>query len=377
MRSMSCRDESFVIREAPTGLPDLVEEPGLPAGRHTERICRTVHGPVQARGDGVALARRYAIWGRELETIVGLDALNRARTVGDVDRAMRKVTWNENVIAVDDSRRDRLLASRPASAATAALGRAAAAAGNGRRGVAWIPAAREQATCGRPAARLAHELEQRPLGGLDQRRRSGAGAACRPAPPGPHPRAPGAARGARSLLRRLARHRAHLGDHRQQFPFADQGKLDRALRQADGPGRRALLALARWDGSYDTTDSAGTVQPGVAVWEAFKETLARIAVRRVGGEGAATLAGETSLSHQFDITNGESFALRTLRGLAYAKAAHRTAKQLERRFDSPRAADWREPRRMYEVAAMGAASSPDLPFFDRGTWEQSLALGRR
>ena len=163
-RSMSCRDESFVIREAPTGLPDLVEEPGLPAGRHTERICRTVHGPVQARGDGVALARRYAIWGRELETIIGLDALNRARTVGDVDRAMRKVTWNENVIAVDDGGRigywhPGLHQLRPPR-----WDERLPLPGTGERGVAWIPAAREQATRGRPAARLAHELEQRPLG---------------------------------------------------------------------------------------------------------------------------------------------------------------------------------------------------------------------
>ena len=30
---------------------------------------------------------------------------------------------------------------------------------------------------------------------------------------------------------------------------------------------------------------------------------------------------------------------------------------------------------MYEVAAQGAASVDDLPFFDRGTWEQSVMLG--
>jgi hypothetical protein len=30
---------------------------------------------------------------------------------------------------------------------------------------------------------------------------------------------------------------------------------------------------------------------------------------------------------------------------------------------------------MYEISAMGAASPPSLPFFDRGTWEQSVAVG--
>ena len=32
---------------------------------------------------------------------------------------------------------------------------------------------------------------------------------------------------------------------------------------------------------------------------------------------------------------------------------------------------------MYEVTAQGAGASPDLPFFDRGTWNQSIEMGRR
>lgn len=94
------------------------------------------------------------------------------------------------------------------------------------------------------------------------------------------------------------------------------------------------------------------------------------------GESGAELAGETGLSHQFDIANGESVALRTLGGRAYARAAKATAAALEARFGTPEVEAWREQRRMYEVMAMGAGSSPDLPFFDRGTWEQAVALGR-
>ena len=30
---------------------------------------------------------------------------------------------------------------------------------------------------------------------------------------------------------------------------------------------------------------------------------------------------------------------------------------------------------MYDVTAQGAAATPELPFFDRGTWEQSVGLG--
>ena len=112
-RAMDCRDEVFTWKAPPTDLPgtltDLLEGGGLPgappAGTTTERICRTVHGPVQANGDGFALARRYAIWNRELETIVGIDKLNRAEDIGDVDKAMDDVTWNENVMAADSEGR--------------------------------------------------------------------------------------------------------------------------------------------------------------------------------------------------------------------------------------------------------------------------------
>jgi hypothetical protein len=68
-------------------------------------------------------------------------------------------------------------------------------------------------------------------------------------------------------------------------------------------------------------------------------------------------------------------ALRTLSARAYAAAANATAATLTERFGSADPAAWREPRRMYEVVAQGAASSPDLPFFDRGTWNQSVELG--
>ena len=101
-RKMECRDERFDFRAPATDLPDLITSPSRLSGSRTERICRTVHGPVQVRANGVAYARRYAIWGRELESINGLSSLNDAKTVREADRAMLQVTWNENVIAADD-----------------------------------------------------------------------------------------------------------------------------------------------------------------------------------------------------------------------------------------------------------------------------------
>ena len=61
-RKMDCRDEKFDWRASPTGIPGLLQggEPGRILGSRTERICRTVHGPVQVRAGNVAYARRYA-----------------------------------------------------------------------------------------------------------------------------------------------------------------------------------------------------------------------------------------------------------------------------------------------------------------------------
>ena len=105
-RAMECRDETFTYRPPPADLLALLdlEVPDTSAGSQTERICRTVHGPVQevVEGEGIAYARRYAIWKREVGTIVGLDKVNRASSIEDVDAAADELTWNENLMAADD-----------------------------------------------------------------------------------------------------------------------------------------------------------------------------------------------------------------------------------------------------------------------------------
>jgi hypothetical protein len=56
-------------------------------------------------------------------------------------------------------------------------------------------------------------------------------------------------------------------------------------------------------------------------------------------------------------------------------AATRADAALTKRFGTNAIDAWREPRRMYVVTSQGAAEPPKLPFFDRGTWEQSVAVG--
>jgi penicillin G amidase len=93
------------------------------------------------------------------------------------------------------------------------------------------------------------------------------------------------------------------------------------------------------------------------------------------GDAVELLDARPGTSHVFDISNAEAFALRTLTVRGLRLAASRTATALTGRFGNAAVASWREPRRMYQVTAQGAATPPELPFFDRGTWQQSIAVG--
>jgi penicillin amidase len=383
-RSMDCRDETFTYRTPPTDLPGALEDliaqggagAGPPAGTTTERICRTVHGPVQYTGEGIALSRRYAIWDRELETIVGIDELNRARDIGDVDEALADVTWNENVIAADD--RGNIGYWHPGLHPLRAKrwDERLPFPGTGRaewRGL--LPRSRTPRVINPPQGWLAN-WNNLPSAGW-----TNGDAEARERLAGPLHRV----RILRSLVAEVARNPGFgastrivetSGTTAQQRPFLRERALRSARRFASGPGDAVLGVISSWDGDYATTDGEGTVDPGVAAWEEFKERAAGVLTGPMGS-GANLLVGRTGSSHQFDITNGEAAALRLLGPRGLARAAERSASALTQRFGTSEPSQWREPRRMYEVAAQGAGSSPDLPFFDRGTWNQSIAMGRR
>jgi penicillin amidase len=374
-RQMDCRDETFAYSTPATDLPDLIASPsGPPSGEVTARICRTVHGPVQHTGEGIALSRRYAIWGRELETFEGLDMLNKARSIDDVDRAMRRVTWNENVLAADDR----------------------GGIGYWHPGLHQLKPKRWDERLPFPGTGSAEWRGLLPRGktphAIDPERgwlanwnnppsagwTNGDGEA-RERLAGPFHRV----RLVEEEVARVARdpdyekHTAIVrttGTTAQQFPFAPTRKMVRAAKLAGDGGAAMLAELRRWNGNYHETAADGTVAPGVAIWEELKAQLQAVLIAPMG-EGAEVLAGEPGSSHEFDITNGESAAMRLLGARGYARAADRAAEALAGSFGSSEPASWREPRRMYEVSAMGAGSVDDIPFFDRGTWEQSVMLG--
>ena len=375
-RAMECRNEVFRFRTPPTdaGLP-LLQSHGDTAGEETRRLCRTVHGPVQDRSDGRAFARRYAIWNRELETIVGLSQLHTARSIADVDRAMDKVTWNENVMAADDQGNigywhPGLIQLKPKG-----WDERLPYPGTGEAEWRGLLAPDQRPQVVNPKQGYLFNWNNVPSAGWTQ-----GDAPARERLAGRFHRAAWLGRAVKAAHRRGGGYDQSAGVDflagtiAQQRPLATRD-LRRARRGARTEAATVLDTLLRWNGSYHAVDANGTVDAGVATWEAFKYAAQRVALGKLPKE-AELLDGGKGTSHAFDASNGDAYALRTLTPRGYRQAAKLAFIELSRRFGSGSPAAWREQRRVYETSAQGAGSFPEpFPFFDRGTFQHNTELG--
>jgi penicillin amidase len=348
VRRMKCRTETFrVASEQPV----------------KRRLCRTVHGPVQATSRGTAWARRYATWQHEMDTLVGLAELNEADSVQQAGRALNKVSWNENTMLADDQ-------------------------GN----IAWYHP-------GRLPIRPKRWDERLPLPGTGNAEWRGF---LRPSQR-PHvinpdqgwlvnwnnmpskgwtvgdapatERTSGRLHRAAFLSRLVADAAAApsydaikavdrtSGTTAQQRSLVED-QLREAASGATGSAKTVLDAILAWDGNYDRTDAAGTVDPGVAAWEALKDE----AVDLLPGAVDDWLGG-VGRSHAFDFSGADAVAFRYLTPAGLRRAAANAATAL----GDP--GTWRQPRRMYDVTVLGVAPKPALKFYDRGTWQQAVELG--
>ena len=385
VEAMDCRTETFSFRPPPSdflgSLPDLELPENSESGTHEERICRTVHGPVQLRADGIAYARRYAIWKQEVGTILGLDRINRARSIDEVDAAADLLTWNENLMAADDEGNigywhPGLLPLRPkrwderlpfpgtGSAEWAGLlkRKQRPQVINPKRG--WLHNWNNQASAGwtngdGPA--------KEKTTGLFHRGRLLARTV--------------AAQFRSAGFKAMKRVERYVGTHAQQRVLA-QRRLQRARRGARGDAKVVLGAILRWNGDYHTTDDDGMVPPGVAAWEEFCDAARTVALARYP-EDVGRLGHSAGGSHLQECATLEAYGLRTLGRRGYRKAAVEAMKTLssppedgsENQFSSKNPDDWKTARPMYSTSALGAGDFPDIPFFDRGTWIQVTELG--
>jgi acyl-homoserine lactone acylase PvdQ len=348
VRRMKCRTETFRV----------ANESSV-----KRRICRTVHGPVQGRSRGTAWARRYATWQHEMDTLVGLAELNEADTVQQAGRALNKVSWNENTMLADDQ-------------------------GN----IAWYHPGRLPIRPKRWDERLPYpgngtaewrgflKPSQRPhvinpdqgwLANWNNMPSKGWTVGDAPATE----RTSGRLHRGAFLGRLVAAAAANPGYDavkavdRTSGTTAQQrslleGRLREAANGATGGAKTVLDTILAWDGNYDRTDAAGTVDPGVAAWEALKDE----AVDLLPGAVDDWLGG-VGRSHAFDFSGADAIAFRDLTAAGLRRAAGNAATAL----GDP--STWRQPRRMYDVTVLGVAPKPALKFYDRGTWQQAVELG--
>jgi penicillin amidase len=352
-RKMSCRDERFRVAGA------------KPVKR---RFCRTVHGPVQATKGNRAYARRYAIWGREMRTFIGLAALNDAASVREVDAAAAQLTWNENLLAADDGGHigwwhPGLLPLRPKR---------------------WderlpLPGTGQAEWRGLLPVRARPKVIDPPQGYLGNWNNLPSAGWTHGDASAQETNEGGLHRGAYLLQvlrentdRSLAGLKAierRIGTTAQQRPLLD-GRLRAAQAAASGPARTVLDTILAWDGDYDRQDAGGTVDPGVAAFEALKAE-----VEGTVPAAARRLLGERGGSHPFDMGAAEAAGFRSISTARLVRAAGEAQEALAGRFGSADPAAWREPRKLYEVQVQGVASAPRLEFFDRGTFSQAVELG--
>jgi acyl-homoserine lactone acylase PvdQ len=362
IRQMSCRDATFVYGKAP-------------GASVTRQLCRTNEGPVQARVGGYAFSRRYATWFKEMNTLAGLAAVDSASSVRQVNRALAKVTWNENMMAVDDHGNigywhPGLLPIRPKN-----WDERLPYPGNGSaQWHGFLPVARRPHVIN-PRQHFLENWNTLPsqgwtTGNDPASERLG----------GPF------FRGAflNQLAKRLARHPTfagmdalikRAGSTAQQRPLAGR-KLRAALKHAKGHAAVVLRTILGWNGGYTAANSAGTVAPGVQAWQDFKDQLTVIALRPLGAAGELIGGGEPNSEHLFDATLGQTYAMRTLGAAGWRRAAAAAYTELDKQFGTSHAAAWRAKRTLAPESTLGLEQPPPMPFFDRGTFEEVTELGR-
>ena len=378
-RAMECRDETFAYNPPPTALLPLLdgEVPDTSRGEETVRICRTVHGPVQevVEGKGIAYARRYAIWKREVGTILGLDLVNRAQSIEDVDAAADELTWNENLMAADD--RGNIGYWNPGLLPLRSKRWDPRLPFPGTGGAEWkglLPPDDRPQVINPSQGWLANWNNPASFGSTN-----GDGPAKERTIGGFH-RGKYLARVVERFYRRgptfeaLTEIDRVTGTHAQQRILAAR-KLRRAARGARGDAKVVLDTILAWDGDYHTVDDEGQVPPGVAAWNAFCIGAQRVATATYP-EGVRRLGHGAGGSHLQECSTLESFGLRTLGRSGYRAAAAEAMTLLQQGFDGSKDSEaWKIERPAYDADTEGAGTFPSpFPFFDRGTWTEVTYL---
>jgi penicillin G amidase len=402
----SCRTETVHYREAPGGVPT-----GPPTSSKDYQVCRTVHGPIVATSANGRLARSvdYAMWKREVDTVEGILMWDRAKSLTDVAAGVRKVTWNENIVAADDHGNigywhPGLYFRRPAG-----IDQRFPLDGRGKNDPhGFLPFGNMPHVVDPPSGYVANWNTKPAHGWVDG---DLSGSNTRPG---------GRANRVAVLKRQLASSR--------NLRSADLMRIDTATGEADmrapsylpvilslrklvrlnGKEQRALKLLAGWDGRAYAPGAAGgssplgtdaadvTDGPAATLFLAVRDRIKNSLFRTLPSSIRARLDTLGPEAHRYDVTPLDNLALRVVRpgwaGLPSPTAVvgkRRPTAVLRRALDAAIAAmtkqyganpsTWRRHHAISHLDSLTGIVGPSvtMPFEDRGSWVQEVAFTRR
>ena len=397
-----CRTETVHYRQDPGGVPT-----GPPTFSKDYQVCRTVHGPVVATNKDGTLARSvaYAMWKREVQTVEGILDWDRAHTLADLEAGVRKVTWNENIVAADAQHigywHPGLYFKRPAG-----IDQRFPLDGRGKDdSLGFLPFKRMPHVVD-PASGWVANWNTKPAPGWVDGDLSGSNTR----PGGPANRV--------VIIRRLLAATHHLTPKGLM-------RVDTAIGDADmrGPGylpallalrsdqrlsaaqHKALKLLAGWDGrAYAPGDPGGsspsgtkaedvTDGPAATLFAAIRDALHRRLFHGLSADLKARLDTLSTESHQYDVTPMDNLVLRVIRptfaGLPAptvitgdrkpeAVLRHAIAAALAHltKTYGAKPSTWRRHHGISHLESLTGVVGPSAtePFVDRGSWVQQVAF---
>jgi len=399
----SCRTETVRYRASVMGVPT-----GPAALSQSSQVCRTVHGPVVAATADGARARSvtYAQFLHDVDTVDGILAWDRAKTLGDIEAGVRRVAWNENIVAADADGHIGYWHPGRYLRRAAGTDQRFPTPGDGSMDPQGLLSFDELPHVVDPPEGYVANWNTKPAHGWVDGDLTGS--TTRPAGPGNRLTQVTGRLAARHDLTpdALLPQDEAIGSSDMRapsyLPLLLSIRSDPTLSARD---RAALDLLAGWDGrayapgapggSSPLGTPAGSVTDGPAA-TLFAALAAQVRGQLFAGVPADLLARLSALpkqAHQYDVVPLDNLALRVLRpGFSGVPAARdwsggrspaevvRTA--LEQALDGLTAtygadpASWRRPHAVSKLRSLTGVIGPtaDMPFEDRGSWVHQVAF---
>jgi penicillin amidase len=379
---------------------------GPPSQTEDAQVCRTVHGPVVATTRNGKRARSvdFAQWMHDDDTVTGILAWDRARTLKQVTAGVRHVRWNENIVAADA--KGHIGYWHPGSyfERSPGIDQRFPLKGTGSQDERGLLPFRQMPHVVDPPEGYVANWNTKPAHGWLDGDLSGTNT--RPGGPANRvidlQRQLSARRNFTAASMAKIEERAGEDDHRHVGYRPVLRNLDRHKRGLTAVERKAVRLMLAWDGRAYAPGAKGgssprstpaaqvTDGPAATVFVAFTQQIKRLLFHNVPRLIRARLDTLSTESHQYDVTPLDNDALGVLipgfsslnggvdakHRIAVERRALAAAVRQMRSTYGKQPSSWRRSHGISHVDSLSGVVGPStqMPFQDRGTWVQEVAF---